>query len=39
MGRFLDIDPSSWLVSHTKGRTTPLGADQVLTMARAQSRR
>ncbi|SOR32397.1 protein of unknown function [Methylorubrum extorquens] len=27
MGRFLDIDPSSWLESHTKGRTTPLGAD------------
>ncbi|WP_458425044.1 hypothetical protein, partial [Methylorubrum extorquens] len=25
--RFLDIDPSSWLESHTKGRTTPLGAD------------
>ncbi|MBA9071595.1 hypothetical protein FHR71_005381 [Methylobacterium sp. RAS18] len=27
---FLDIDPSSWLESHTKGRTTPLEADQML---------
>ncbi|WP_210188190.1 hypothetical protein, partial [Methylobacterium sp. yr668] len=28
LGRFLDIDPSSRLESHTKGRTTSLGADQ-----------
>ncbi|SOR28723.1 protein of unknown function [Methylorubrum extorquens] len=32
MGRFLDIDPSSWLESHTKGRTTPLGADHLLSV-------
>ncbi|WP_458425668.1 hypothetical protein, partial [Methylorubrum extorquens] len=31
---FLDIDPSSWLESHTKGRTTPLGADQSSKMGR-----
>jgi len=29
LGRFLDIDQSSELESHTKGRTTPVGADHL----------